>query len=197
MIQVSQLSYDLGGTRILNDVNLDIAEGEITALIGPNGAGKSTLLSLIARVMPYRIGAISVDELRIGQCDTRTLAKRLSILPQTPQIAPRLSVRDLVFLGRYPHHRGRPGPHDRGLVAQALTLFDLNGLADRALDDLSGGQRQRALLAMIFAQDTEYMLLDEPLNNLDIAASRNLMKLLRTLCAQYDRTIVIVQHDIN
>lgn len=178
---------------ILSDINLELAKGGITALIGPNGAGKSTLLSLIARLIPLQSGAITVDDLTIGSCASDVLARKLAILPQTAEIAPRLTVRDLVGFGRYPYHKGRAGPEDAKIVEQALARFGLNDLASRQLDRLSGGQRQRAQVAMIYAQNTDYVLLDEPLNNLDIAASRNLMALLQEL----GRTVVIVLHDIN
>ena len=197
MIKVTGLSHSIGETRILRDIDITIPKGEITALIGPNGAGKSTLLSLIARLVKHRSGRITVDELEVGNCTSNMLARRLSILPQTPEIAPRLSVAELVSFGRYPHHLGRPSAQDRARVTEALAVFTLEELAGRPLDTLSGGQRQRALLAMIFAQDTDYLLLDEPLNNLDIAASRSLMALLRRLSREHARTVVIVLHDIN
>ncbi|MEP3347981.1 MAG: ATP-binding cassette domain-containing protein [Litoreibacter sp.] len=193
MIKVSNVSYDIGGTQILSDISLDIQKGAITALIGPNGAGKSTLLSLIARLMPLQTGSITVDDLEVGSCASDILAQTLAILPQSSDAAPRLTVRDLVGFGRYPYHKGRAGPEDLEIIAQALDRFELNDLANRQLDTLSGGQRQRAQVAMIHAQSTEYVLLDEPLNNLDIAASRALMQLLRRL----GRTVVIVLHDIN
>ena len=197
MISVTGVSHDLGGSTVLHDINLEIPKGKVTALIGPNGAGKSTLLSLIARLARHRMGRIMVDELEVGVCASNTLARRLAILPQSSEIAPRLTIEELVAFGRYPHHLGRPGRDDREKVAEALTLFDLDPLAQRTLDTVSGGQRQRALLAMIFAQDTDYMLLDEPLNNLDIAASRSLMALLQRLAREHARTVVIVLHDIN
>ncbi|WP_306152002.1 ABC transporter ATP-binding protein [Roseovarius sp. MMSF_3281] len=197
MISVTGVSHALGGSTVLHDIELEIPKGKVTALIGPNGAGKSTLLSLIARLARHRTGRIMVDELEVGACASNTLARRLAILPQSSEIAPRLTIAELVAFGRYPHHLGRPGKHDREKVAEALTLFDLDGLAQRTLDTVSGGQRQRALLAMIFAQDTDYLLLDEPLNNLDIAASRSLMALLQRLAREHGRTVVIVLHDIN
>ncbi|MCV6592857.1 MAG: ATP-binding cassette domain-containing protein [Silicimonas sp.] len=197
MISVSDLSYGYRDTPILTDITLEIPKGGVTALIGPNGAGKSTLLSLIARLMPLQSGRIMVDELKIGTCASTDLAQRLSILPQVPEIAARLTVAELVAFGRYPYHKGRPGAEDLAQVETAIEVFDLQALAHRSLDTLSGGQRQRALLAMIYAQDTDYMLLDEPLNNLDIAASRALMQLLRQMAETHGRTIVIVLHDIN
>ena len=197
MIVISGVNYDIGGTAILRDVNLTIPKGGVTALIGPNGAGKSTLLSLIARLISLQTGEITVDDLRVGRSPNDVLARKLAILPQTIDFAPLLTVAELVGFGRYPYHKGRPTALDLSKVAKAIETFDLNGLATRRLDTLSGGQRQRAQVAMTFAQDTDYILLDEPLNNLDIAASRSLMRLLRNLAASHGRTIVIVLHDIN
>ena len=197
MITISKLSHSVGPARILSDISVQLPKGKITALIGPNGAGKSTLLSLISRLMPIQSGTIQVDDLIVGHCADKLLAKTLSILPQESAVAPRLTVRELVGFGRYPHHNGRPGHDDLSWVERALEIFTLTDLADRPLDTLSGGQRKRAHVAMTFVQDTGYMLLDEPLNNLDIAASRSLMALLRKLARAHGRTIVIVLHDIN
>jgi iron complex transport system ATP-binding protein len=121
----------------------------------------------------------------------------LAILPQSSEVYPRLTVRELISFGRYPHHRGRPTDRDHEKVEEALTLFELRDFADRQLDTVSGGQRQRAHIAMTFVQDTDYILLDEPLNNLDIAASRALMRLVCEVAHRHQRTIVIVLHDIN
>ncbi len=197
MIRIENLSLKIGEDTILDDISLDLPTGGITGLVGPNGAGKSSLLARIARLEPIQTGRIFVDELEIGACPNEILARRLSILPQSGTIAPRLSVRELVGFGRYPHHKGRPTPADTAMIAEALTAFDLGALAHRPLDSLSGGQKQRALVAMIYAQDTDYILLDEPLNNLDIAASRQLMRLLRGLVDKFNKTIVIVLHDLN
>ncbi|KEJ88498.1 iron ABC transporter ATP-binding protein [Sulfitobacter donghicola] len=197
MINVSDVSYRIGKTTILDQVDLNLPKGGVTALIGPNGAGKSTLLSLIARILPLQDGTIEVDDLMVGACANDVLARKLSILPQASDAAPLLTVRELVSFGRYPYHNGRPSAKDAALVEQAIETFGLTGLASRRLDSLSGGQRQRAQVAMIYAQDTDYILLDEPLNNLDIAASRSLMKTLQELAQTHGRTIVIVLHDIN
>ncbi|TNJ48384.1 ABC transporter ATP-binding protein [Phaeobacter sp. B1627] len=197
MIEVHNLTYRIAGAAILTDISMRVPLGGIVALIGPNGAGKSTLLSLMARLLPLQQGRITVDELVVGQSDDRELARRLAILPQTMQATSRLSVRDLVSFGRYPYHRGHPTAEDRDRVEDGLRLFDLSGMADRSLDTLSGGQRQRAFVAMTYVQDTDYLLLDEPLNNLDLAASRALMVRLRELADEKGRTIIIVLHDIN
>ena len=197
MIEVSQVSHSIAGTSILKDVSLKLQRGGVIALVGPNGAGKSTLLSLIARLQPIQTGAISIEGQLLSDCDTREMAKTLAILPQQVDAGSRLSVRDLVGFGRYPYHRGRPSEKDHALVQDALDLFELNGFADRQLETLSGGQRQRAFVAMAYSQDTDFLLLDEPLNNLDLAASRSLMQRLLKLADQKGRTIIIVLHDIN
>ncbi|WP_299927047.1 ATP-binding cassette domain-containing protein [uncultured Pelagimonas sp.] len=197
MISISGVSYRYGSAPILEDLTLEIPKGGITALVGANGAGKSTLLGLVARLMPLQSGAVNVDGLNVTTTKSDVLARKLAILPQASEAAPRLTVRELVGFGRYPHHKGRPGPQDVAHIQNALEAFDLVALADRPLDSLSGGQRQRAQVATTFAQDTEYVLLDEPLNNLDIAASRSLMALLQGLTRDHGRTIVTVLHDIN
>ncbi|NKX73633.1 ATP-binding cassette domain-containing protein [Rhodobacteraceae bacterium R_SAG3] len=197
MIEVQNLSHDIHGAPILRDISVTVPKGGVVALVGPNGAGKSTLLSLMARLIPRQQGRITVDELVVGESDDKDLARRLAILPQTVHAASRLTVRDLVGFGRYPYHRGRPTSDDRAMVEDGMRLFDLLPLAERSLDTLSGGQRQRAFVAMTYVQDTDYLLLDEPLNNLDLAASRALMARLRDLADNKDRTVIIVLHDIN
>jgi len=197
MIEVQNLSHHIHGAPILSEISVTVPKGGVVALVGPNGAGKSTLLSLMARLIPQQQGRITVDELIVAESDDKELARRLAILPQTVHAASRLTVRDLVGFGRYPYHRGRPTSEDRAKVEEGLGLFDLLPLADRSLDTLSGGQRQRAFVAMTYVQDTDYLLLDEPLNNLDLAASRALMARLRDLADNKGRTIIIVLHDIN
>lgn len=197
MIAISQLDHAIAGTPVLNSVTAQIPRGQITALVGPNGAGKSTLFSVIARLVPQQSGTVLIANRELKDWDSAELARHLAVLPQRMQVSSRLSVRDLVGFGRYPHNRGRPGPDCLSKRDDAIARFELETLADRAIDTLSGGQQQRAYLAMIYAQDTEYMLLDEPLNNLDIAAARSLMQHLRRLCDDHGRTIVIVLHDIN
>lgn len=197
MIEIEALSYRIGATAILRQIDLTLPERGIVALVGPNGAGKSSLLAHLARLRPIQSGRIRIDGLELGRCDDMELARKLAILPQEPPAAARLSVRDLVRFGRYPHCRGRLRPEDEARVDRALAAFDLVPLAARFLDTLSGGQRQKAQIAMTYAQDTRYLLLDEPLNNLDIAAARGLMQLLRRLADREGKAIVIVLHDIN
>lgn len=197
MIHIENVSLTMGRAQILKSIDLQIPKGGITALVGPNGAGKSSLLSLIARLLPLQTGTISVDGLPVDKTSGRQLAKVLAILRQDTATASRLRVRELVGFGRFPHHRGRLTEEDRLLIDAALAQFDLADLADRFIDTLSGGQRQRAMVAMAFCQGTDYLLLDEPLNNLDMFYARELMRSLRRIADENGRTIVIVIHDIN
>lgn len=197
MIRIDKVSFKHRATPILHDVSLDIAKGGVIALIGPNGAGKSTLLSLIARLQALQTGTISVDGLPVDTTPGRDLAKVLAILRQDTTVASRLRVHELVGFGRFPHGRGRLTDEDHAIVDAAIAQFDLTDLSDRFIETLSGGQRQRALVAMAFAQDTDYLLLDEPLNNLDMYYARALMRSLRSVADAGGKTVVIVLHDIN
>lgn len=197
MINIQNVSYTIGKQIILNNVSLNIPQGGITALIGPNGAGKSTLLSLMARLQPLTQGKIQYKEQDIAHTPTATLAKTLSILTQENSIMSRISVHDLLMFGRYPYHQGRPSENDKHIVENALHEFHLSDFSNRYLTELSGGQRQRAMIAMVFCQQTEYVLLDEPLNNLDMFHARSLMQLLKKLTHEHHRTTVVVLHDIN
>lgn len=195
-IEISGLAHSIGATAILQDIALRLPAGRITALIGPNGAGKSTLLRLIARVEPLRQGRIAVNELDLAQTPSARLALEMAFLGQHMVGGTRLRLCELVGFGRWPHCSGRPGPADHAAVARALADFDLLPLADRFLDELSGGQAQRAHLAMTFAQETPWVLLDEPLNNLDIAHARALMAHLAR-ARDGGRSVVVVLHDLN
>ena len=197
MILIDKVSLHHGDTCVLNEVSLSIPKGGVTALIGPNGAGKSSLLSQIARLQPLQTGTIHVDGLDVASTPGKELARKLAILRQDNQVGSRLTVRELVGFGRFPHNRGHQSDADRKLILQALDLFSLSELSDRYLETLSGGQRQRALVAMAFCQGTDYLLLDEPLNNLDMFFARELMQTLRMIADRDGKTIVIVLHDIN
>lgn len=198
MIEIDDVSHSLGGTTVLDRVTAHLPRGGITALIGPNGAGKSTLLHLAARLLAVKAGSIRIDGHDVSSTPTGTLALRLAILPQATGVPSRLSVRDLVAFGRWPHHHGRPGPGDEVATAEALDRFELLPLADRWLDELSGGQAQRAHVAMAYAQGTPWLLLDEPLAALDPRHARRLMERLHALSrGPAGRSIVIVLHDVN
>lgn len=197
MIKIENLTFRHGKTLILDDINLSVPRGGVTALVGPNGAGKSTLLALAARLLPLQSGSVTIDGLPVKATPGKVLARKLAILRQDNGPAARVSVRDMVGFGRFPHSGGRLTADDRAAVEEALDRFELRALGDRALDRLSGGQRQRVMVAMTYCQGTDYILLDEPLNNLDMYHARQLMSELRQLADDKGRTIIIVLHDIN
>ncbi|CUX34103.1 MULTISPECIES: ABC transporter ATP-binding protein [Agrobacterium] len=197
MIIASQISKSYGDTLVVDGVSVSIPAGGVTSIIGPNGAGKSTLLSIVARLMSMDAGAVTVDGLDVTKTPSDTLAKRLSILRQDNHISSRLTVRDLVGFGRYPYSKGRPAIEDKVHIDRALEYLHLEALAGRFLDELSGGQRQRAFVAMVLCQDTDYVLLDEPLNNLDMKHASGMMKIMRRAADELKKTVVLVLHDIN
>lgn len=197
MIELHEVGKRYGDTIVVDGVTLTLPRGGITALIGPNGAGKSSLLGMIGRLVPPGSGSIVVDGLDVTRTPGAELARRFSILRQDNSTSARLTVRDLVSFGRFPFSRGRPTPEDAAHVARALGLLDLEPLAERFLDELSGGQRQRAFIAMVLCQDTDYVLLDEPLNNLDMKHARITMKLLKSLAESSGKAVILVLHDVN
>lgn len=197
MIVTNGISKAYGNSLVVDDVSITIPVGGLTSIIGPNGAGKSTLLSIIARLMAMDKGTVTVDGMDVTKTQSDQLARRLSILRQDNHISSRLTVRDLVTFGRYPYSKGRPTVEDKVHVDQAMQYLNLKPLADRFLDELSGGQRQRAFVAMVLCQDTDYVLLDEPLNNLDMKHASAMMKILRKAADDLKKTVVLVLHDIN
>ncbi|WP_434777789.1 iron ABC transporter ATP-binding protein [Neisseria sp. Ec49-e6-T10] len=197
MIEVHNVTKHYGQTVILDDVSVVIPKGGITSIIGPNGAGKSTLLSSMGRLLPLEKGKICVNGLDITQTNSNILARSLSILRQENQFTSRLTIRELVGFGRYPYTKGRLNKQDHEKIDMALSFLNLTPLQNRFLDELSGGQRQRAYVAMVLCQDTDYVLLDEPLNNLDMKHSVAMMKQIRRAADELGKTIVLVVHDIN
>ena len=197
MIQLSDVRKEYSSEVTIGPVTTRIESGGITALVGPNGAGKSTILTMIGRLLTVDAGTITVAGHDVVNTPSRAIAKILSILRQENHFVTRLTVRQLVGFGRFPHSRGRLTPQDEHHISEAIDFLDLTDLENRYLDQLSGGQRQRAYVAMVLAQNTDYVLLDEPLNNLDMQHSVQMMKQLRRAADDLGRTVVIVLHDIN
>jgi len=197
MIKVNGVSKDYANQRVVDEVSIEIAPGGVTSIVGPNGAGKSTLLGMISRLLPMSAGTVQVGGLDVSRADTAELARHLSILRQDNHLPLRLTVQDVVAFGRYPHTQGRLTVQDKGHIEKAIAYLNLQGLEGRFLDELSGGQRQRAFIAMVLCQDTEYVLLDEPLNSLDMKNAVDIMKVVRRAADELHKTVVLVLHDIN
>jgi iron complex transport system ATP-binding protein len=197
MIKALNVSKRYGKAKVVDDVSVKIQKQKITSFIGPNGAGKSTLLSMITRLIARDEGVVYIDDEDISKSKSSELAKKISILKQSNHINVRLTIRELVSFGRFPYSQGRLKKEDWEYVDQAIKYMALEDIQDKYLDQLSGGQRQRAYIAMVIAQDTEYILLDEPLNNLDMQHSVQIMKILKRLVDELGKTIVLVIHDIN
>lgn len=184
---------------VLADLSLDIPDGSFCVIIGANGCGKSTLLKALARVIAPNTGAVLLDGAAISSLHTREVARRLGLLPQESVAPDGITVRDLVARGRHPHQGflGRWTPADERALSWALAATGIADLADRFVDELSGGQRQRVWIALVLAQETPLMLLDEPTSYLDIAHQVDLLELLRHLNRAHGRTLVAVLHDLN
>ncbi|NMA84214.1 MAG: ABC transporter ATP-binding protein [Epulopiscium sp.] len=197
MIEVRNIVKQYGTKKVVNNVNLQIEKGKVTSFIGPNGAGKSTLLSIMSRMMGRDGGKVWIEGKEIEDWDSHELAKKISILKQSNHMNIRLTIRELVSFGRFPYCKGRLSKQDWKFVDEAISYMKLEELQDRYLDQLSGGQRQRAYIAMVMAQNTDYILLDEPLNNLDMKHAVDIMKTLRQLVDDLGKTVVLVIHDIN
>ncbi|GAB3693056.1 ABC transporter ATP-binding protein [Corynebacterium nasicanis] len=197
MITLSNVRKDYNSDVAIGPVNLEIPAGGITALVGPNGAGKSTLLTMIGRLLGMDSGDIKVAQYDITTTKSKDLAKILSILRQENHFITKLTVRQLVGFGRFPYSHGRLTAEDEEIISRYIDFLHLTDLEDRYLDQLSGGQRQRAYVAMVLCQETDYVLLDEPLNNLDIAHSVEMMTHLQSAAREFGRTIIVVLHDIN
>lgn len=197
MISVEALTKAYDGNVVVDRVSLEIPESGLTTIIGANGAGKSTLLSLVSRILDADAGTVMADGVDVFNAPGHEVAKKLSILRQDHSTTARITVRELVEFGRYPHSKGRLTPACHAAVDEAIAFCDLGDLQHRPIHELSGGQRQRAYIAMVLAQDTRYVLLDEPLNNLDMVHATGVMRLLRSLADDHGKSITIVLHDVN
>lgn len=197
MIDIDQIVKRYGTVDVLKGVSMEFRLGTLTALIGANGSGKSTLLSAVGRLVPHEDGVVNVAGEPLTRWDTRSLAQRLAVLRQSPGVDLRLTVEELVEFGRFPHNKGVLTDDDRAAVERAIRYLDLGAIRHASIHTLSGGQKQRAFIAMVIAQDTDYILLDEPLNNLDMRHAGRIMAVLTTLAHRDGRAVVVVLHDIN
>lgn len=197
MININGVKKAYSDEVEIGPLNIKIPKAGLTSLIGPNGAGKSTTLLMIGRLLDMDEGQIQVADMDVSESKSEDLAKVLTILRQENHFITKITVRQLVGFGRFPHSKGRLTIKDEEVVSKYIDFLGLSDLENRYLDELSGGQRQRAYVAMVLCQETEYVLLDEPLNNLDVARSVQMMEHLRHAADEFGRTILTVLHDIN
>ncbi len=197
MIEIKNIFKKYKDRNVVDNVSFNIEKGKITSFIGPNGAGKSTVLGIVTRLISGDGGDVVIEGKNLSDYHTKELAKKIAILKQSNNISLKLTIRELVGFGRFPHSQGNLNVEDEKYIDEAIEYMKLTDIQDKYLDELSGGQRQRAYIAMVIAQNTEYILLDEPLNNLDMSHSVQMMKVLRNLCDDLGKTIVLVMHDIN
>lgn len=196
-MQIKNLTKKYDNVVAVDSVSFDIPKGKVISLIGPNGAGKSTVMSLIARLIKADTGNINFLGKEIKKWNNKELSKKLAILTQSNNIQMKLTVKELVSFGRFPYSGSRLNEEDNRIINEAISYMELDEYVDKFIDELSGGQRQRAYIAMIIAQDTEFVLLDEPTNNLDIYHASNMMKIARKLCDELNKTVIMVLHEIN
>lgn len=197
MLTIRNLRKTYEDATVVDDVSLDLPHGKVISMIGPNGAGKSTVLGMISRLVAKSSGAVEFQGKDLEKWESRELAKRLAILTQANNVQMKLTVRELVAFGRFPHSGSNLSQKDWEIVDRSISYMELEDFAERFIDEMSGGQRQRAFIAMVLAQDTEYVLLDEPTNNLDIYHATQMMKLVRRLCDELGKTVILVLHEIN
>ncbi|CCN36965.1 Ferric enterobactin transport ATP-binding protein fepC [Vibrio nigripulchritudo SO65] len=184
---------------ICEDLELSIPEGKFTVIVGPNGCGKSTLLRSLCRLLKPVHGQVCLNGKNIQEMPAKELARELGLLPQSSQAPDGIRVVDLIARGRYPHQKlfKQWSPEDQEAVALAMEDTGVTELAERQVDELSGGQKQRVWIAMVLAQKTPTVLLDEPTTYLDVAHQIDLLELFRSLNREKKHTIVAVLHDLN
>lgn len=194
-----QVEIGYGDHTIINNLDVEIPDRKITSIIGPNGCGKSTLLKALSRLLAIKKGEIQLDGENIHTQSTKEIAKKIAILPQTPEVADGLTVGELVSYGRFPHQKGfgRLSAEDKKEIDWALSVTGTSEFRHRSINDLSGGQRQRVWIAMALAQKTDIIFLDEPTTYLDISHQLEILELVQRLNEEQGCTIIMVLHDIN
>ena len=197
MIQLDNLCFSYGGRTVLNNISAAFSPGKLYAVLGPNGSGKTTLIRLLSRLLLPDSGSLTLDEKSYTCYGRKEFARQLALLPQTRPI-PAISVQDLVSHGRFPYLglSRTPGRADLEAVDRAMAAVNVQAFAGRDLRRLSGGERQRVYLALLLAQDTRYVLLDEPTTYLDASAQFSVMENLKRM-SQDGKCVIAVLHDLN
>lgn len=194
---VKNLKKSYFGNVVVDDVSFEIPKGKITSFIGPNGAGKSTVISMISRLIKPDSGSVEFDGKSLNEWKSKDLAKNLAVLTQSNNLNIKLTIRELISFGRFPYSGGRLTKDDKKIIEKAIDDMELGSIAEKYIDEVSGGQRQRAFIAMILAQDTNFLMFDEPTNNLDIYHATAMMKNIERLSKEFGKTVVMVLHELN
>lgn len=197
MIEVKNISKSYGNRLVLDDISLRLKPGSFNMLVGGNGAGKSTLINIIGSLLDSDSGSVYLDNKLLKDYSRNDRAKKISILKQENHISLNITVKDLVGFGRFPYSKGRLSSEDEEIILDCMKKTETLDYSDRLISQLSGGQRQRAYLAMILAQDTDIILLDEPLASLDLRHSVEFVNILKTICRLENKTVVMIVHDLN
>ncbi|WP_375335723.1 ABC transporter ATP-binding protein [Shewanella sp. VB17] len=199
VLTFSHVSLQIEGKSILKNMSGEFPKGSVTALIGPNGSGKSTLLSVLSQLRQPDAGDVLLGKQSLASLSRAKVAREIAFMPQRNPVPSTLSVADLVAFGRHPHRPWyrRLNPEDQRLIDWAITAAGIEPYRDRLLSGLSGGELQRCWLAMVLAQDTPILMLDEPTSWLDINHQQGLLDIVRRLNREYNKTIIWVLHDLN
>ncbi|MDP3659316.1 ABC transporter ATP-binding protein [Phenylobacterium sp.] len=198
VLSAKGLRVRLGARDVLNGVDADFAPGQVTAVLGPNGAGKSTLLACLAGLRRPDVGSVELDGAGVRALAPRVRARRIGLLPQTPEVAWPVSARTVVGLGRIPYNGSRGlTSEDEAAVARAMDAAGVAELAERDVTTLSGGERGRVLIARALAGEPEWLLADEPLAGLDPGHQLDVAALFRDLAAGSGRGVVVTLHDLS
>ncbi len=199
VIKAESIKVGYENLIVIDDLSVSIKKHAITTIIGENGCGKSTLLKTIGRVLRPKQGDVYVEDLNVHKTNTKKIAQIIGMLPQSPKAPMGLSVCEIVEYGRFPHKKrnGKLDATDHEIIDWALEQTNLLEFKDRNINALSGGQRQRVWIAMVLAQQTDIILLDEPTTYLDMAYQLEVLQLVKQLNQEKNITVVMVLHDIN
>ena len=195
-MQISHIIKKYDEKTVVNDVSFSLPKGKVTSLIGPNGAGKSTVMSIISRLIAADNGSVVIEKKDINKWNSKELSKHLAILTQTNNIQMKLTVEELVAFGRFPHSGGRLNSKDKEMIDKAIDYMELETFRERFIDELSGGQRQRVYIAMVIAQDSRIIIMDEPVTYLDLEGKRTFFSMVNKL-KKSGKTIILVLHDLS
>jgi len=199
MLMAKELSYNYGERNVLNNVNFTAEKGQVISLIGPNGSGKSTLLRCLCGLIPVKRNSVFLFDRPIDTLGPKEISRKVAFLPQVHERLQGVTVHELISMGRAPYHRSGwiNTQEDQEKIAWAIDYMQIGHLTHRLVEMLSGGEKQRVWIAMVLAQDTPIILLDEPVTYMDLKHQCELLRTIRDLKDNFQKTIVAVFHDIN